>query len=162
MRLRLGVSAAIAAAVFLVAPAAARPSQAELDAAIARLTPFVQLVTGYKVAAKPRFVFRSQIELDKMYFGEDWKPTIKNWIGALAKNNVVFLNEDFELGRDDYILVHELTHVLQFENGKAEGCAGEREPEAYRVQDIFVAATGRGVKSDPFTVAVIAMSCHAQ
>ena len=152
--------AALALVILSSFAAYARPPQDAFDARVAELSEFVRLVTGYTVTAKPKIVFRTQEQLDRTYFGANYTPSLKGQIGALAISGVIFLSEDFELGRDDYILAHELTHFMQFESGKdGGGCAARLEPEAYRVQDIFVAATGRGKRSDPFTVLLSAAAC---
>jgi hypothetical protein len=148
------------AALVMVPSAQARPGRIALDARIAELSDFVRMVTGYEVKTAPRIVFHAQEQLDRMYFGDNYRPSLKGWIGALAAGGTIMLSDDFMLGRDDHILVHELTHFMQFESGKAgDGCAGRLEPEAYRVQDIFVAATGRGKRSDPLTVMSIVAAC---
>lgn len=157
LALIVGATLMLAAAPIL---AAARPSQQEIDKRAAEIGEFVRLVTGYKVTARPKIVFRSQETLDRIYFGDDYKPSLSGFTAALAIGGVIMLNDRFELGRDDYILAHEITHFMQHESGVDDkGCAGNLEPEAYRVQDIFVAATGRGVRSDPFTVLAIAAAC---
>lgn len=165
-RIAVGTAAAAGLAVIVVvlllaiSPARAQPDRAALDKRVAELAEFVRLITGYDMPVRPKIVFRAQDDLDRMYFGENWRPDLKGWIGALQSGGVIFLNENFELGRDDYMLVHELAHVGQFEAGKdGEGCTGRLEPEAYRVQDIFVAATGRGEPSDALTVMMAQAAC---
>lgn len=142
------------------APALAQPDRAALDKRVAQLSEFVRLVTGYDMPLAPKIVFRTQEELDRIHFGASYRPDLAGWTGALTSGGVIFLAETFEIGRDDYILAHELVHVMQFDAGKdGDGCIGRLEPEAYRVQDIFVAATGRGKRSDPFTVLMTQTAC---
>lgn len=144
----------------VAAPAVARPDADRLAQRVAELSEFVRLATGYAVTAPPKIVFKSQEQLDRTFFGANYTPALAGHVGALTIGGAIMLSEDFEIGRDDYILVHELTHFMQHESGKDDGgCASRREPEAYRVQDIFVAATGRGKRSDPFTVLTIAAGC---
>ena len=148
------------------------------DFSIARLLDFAHVVTGLKDdGTRPKIVYRTQEQLDRMALGDNYKPALAGWIGALESGGVIFLSDDFQIGRDNYILAHELTHFLQFENAKYHDvlrggaempydpgttCAGLVEPEAYHVQDVYVAATGIGKRSDPFTVFSIVSACQQE
>lgn len=81
----------------------------------------------------------------------------EGFIGALESEGVIFLNNNFRLGRDDYMLAHELTHFQQFESGENwPRC--RMEAQAYKVQAAFVIQTGTGKKGDPLTV-MLASDC---
>lgn len=69
---------------------------------------------------------------------------------AISAGATVFLPTWFKLGKNDDILVHELTHVLQYANGAKFRCRAEQEKQAYETQAAFVEETGVGKKPDPF------------
>ena len=145
----------------------------EIMKRIPKLMEFDSYVTMLPVPkGMPKIVFNTQEQLDKRYFGKNYNPDIKNWIKAETKGGVIFLNEDFNLKDEEYVLVHELVHYMQFENDKYHDYAGEEhqtpvckslmEPEAYRAQDAWVSATGKGKLSDPFTVMAIVAACSIE
>lgn len=154
-----------------VIPAHSQPDPQLLNTKIERLMKFSAAVSGLEVKGKPIIKYVTQETLDRLYFGDQYDPSMKGWIGAAAKGGVIYLNQNFKLGRDDYILVHELTHFLQFENQKfhdmsgaartfdEKTCPGLVEPEAYRVQDAFVLATGRGQRGVGLKVYMAYMAC---
>lgn len=80
---------------------------------------------------------------------------------ALTVGQTVFLPKWFEAGRDDAILVHELTHVLQFANDAKFPCRGAKERQAYEVQSEFVAETGIGKKPHEFALFLLNCSSYA-
>jgi hypothetical protein len=65
-------------------------------------------------------------------------------VQAAQSRGAIYLPDSFELGRDDYILLHELVHHLQEESGRPYPCLESREREAYHLQTKFVEETGRG------------------
>ena len=65
-------------------------------------------------------------------------------VRAALTNGTIYLPDTFTLGRDDYILVHELVHHFQEESGKRFACLAEREREAYLLQTKFVHEHGTG------------------
>ena len=116
---------------------------------------FVRDHTGYKSQTLPKVVFLSPHQIQALRYGSAWRD--KNYPDtiALSIKGVIFLSTDFQIGHDDYILAHELTHYQQFESGKQWLCNPAMEPEAYRVQNLWVQATGQGHESDlPFAVAL--------
>lgn len=66
---------------------------------------------------------------------------------------------DFTDPANEYVLVHELAHHVQAEHGKHDAvrCIQELEKDAYRVQNLWVRATGQGVESDPMSVWIFSM-----
>ena len=56
---------------------------------------------------------------------------------AIYSNRVMFLHEDFDLVRDDQILMHELVHHFQWANGRTYPCVGAQEKEAYELQQRY-------------------------
>jgi hypothetical protein len=65
-------------------------------------------------------------------------------VRAAQTGGTIYLPDNFTLGRDDYILLHELVHHLQDESGKRFECLAAREREAYALQSRFVQETGLG------------------
>ena len=147
--------------LFSCATAPAFGQSAELTARLHDLNAWVRLHTDYKATHLPRIVFRSREEMGRIYFGENYRPSLSDFINAMAVRGVVYLPPDIKTdGSDDWVLLHELVHFQQFEAGRSEMCAGDREVEAYRLQDLFVTSTGRGKPSDPLSVISYAASCQ--
>ncbi len=69
---------------------------------------------------------------------------------AITAGATIFLPTWFKLGENDDILVHELTHVLQYANAAKFRCLADRERQAYETQAAFAAQTGIGEKPDAF------------
>lgn len=71
----------------------------------------------------------------------------------------MILNEevDYTDPENEYILVHELVHHLQVEHDLIADlpCPEKREVDAYRVQDLWVQATGLGERMDPLTLFLV-------
>ena len=65
-------------------------------------------------------------------------------VRAAQTQGTIYLPDTFTLGRDDYILLHELVHHLQDESGGDFACLAEREREAYALQTRFVEESGTG------------------
>ncbi len=137
--------------------------RSQIEARMPDLNAFVRLVTDYKSTEFPKVVIKTPEELNKIFYREHYDGQDKRCdigcVKALAYDGAIFMGTDFMPGRDDFILVHELVHFQQFAAGKGDQCPGSLEPEAYAVQDKFVTATGRGMKSDPMTVMLLAASC---
>jgi|GEM_PF-5993640 len=72
-------------------------------------------------------------------------------VRAAQVKGTIYLPDTFTLGRDDYMLLHELVHHLQDESGRSFECLAMREREAYELQTAFVTETGSGlVPNDMF------------
>jgi hypothetical protein len=69
---------------------------------------------------------------------------------AITVGATIFLPTWFALGKNDDILVHELTHVLQYTTDATFQCRAQQEKQAYETQAAFVEETGIGTKPDPF------------
>lgn len=150
----------LCALVSTCATAPARAQSAELTARLHDLNAWVRLHTSYKATHLPKIVFRTREDMARTYFGENYRPSLADFISAMAVHGIVFLPPDIKTdGSDDWLLLHELVHFQQFEAGRGNECAGEREREAYALQDLFVTSTGRGKKSDPMTVMLHVASC---
>jgi hypothetical protein len=99
------------------------------------------------LAASPRFVFlppqaiRHGFSQTSMGYSSETSS-----VRAAQSQGTIYLPDTFQLGRDDYILLHELVHHLQDESGKPFECLATREREAYRLQAWFVDETGGGEK----------------
>jgi hypothetical protein len=66
-------------------------------------------------------------------------------VRAAQIKGTIYLPNTFALGRDDYMLLHELVHHLQDESGRKFECLAMREREAYALQMAFVQETGVGL-----------------
>jgi hypothetical protein len=100
----------------------------------------------------PIYIFLTQKELDYILF----EATPAGYTGnessqavALYFDGIVFLSEEFRLGLHDDILLHELVHHLQAEQGRELACVRAGEKDAYALQTKFVRETGIGNLPDP-------------
>ena len=93
----------------------------------------------------PIYIYLSGAELRYMATGNVAKAhepdTGFNYL-ALYSTSTMFLREDFELGRDDQILLHELVHHFQWANGHDQSCLGKLEREAYELQTRYAESIG--------------------
>jgi hypothetical protein len=93
----------------------------------------------------PAFVFLSPHQIRHAFSGSamGYRSDTSS-VRAAQTNGTIYLPDTFTLGRDDYILVHELVHFLQDESGKRFDCLATREREAYVLQTKFVQEHGVG------------------
>ncbi len=147
MRLRILPAAAIALVLACVPARSADASEAFLRR-VDELVRWIAAHSGYsaELKAAPRFVFLSPEAIRHSFSGSssmgyaDQSSTVQ----AAQTRGTIYLPVSFTLGRDDYILVHELVHHLQDESGKAFSCLAAREREAYAIQTTFVQESGSG------------------
>ncbi|MGQ0675435.1 MAG: hypothetical protein ACT4N4_05030 [Rhodospirillales bacterium] len=102
--------------------------------------------SDYPVTLKnaPVFVFLTPETIRHSFAGSLMGYSEKHDVKAAQAKDKIILPDNFMLGRDDYMLVHELVHYLQYESGKTFSCLEEREREAYVLQTAFVIETGAG------------------
>jgi hypothetical protein len=115
----------------------------DLDQRVAELLVWVGQETGYEVGdieATVRFAGPKILNI----VGHGMRYSGQADIAAVAIDRTILLPDWFELGRDDALLVHELTHVLQNVNRAQFGCDAEKEREAYETQARFTEETGIG------------------
>ena len=147
MHLRILPAAALALLLACAPASAASPSEALLQR-VDELVRWIAAHSGYAVELKavPRFVFLSPEAIRHAFSGSSSMGYADQTssVQAAQTRGAIYLPENFALGRDDYILVHELVHHLQDENGKRFACLAAREREAYVIQMQFVQETGIG------------------
>lgn len=122
------------------------------------LLAWVAKKTGYSaehvkvtvLLVEPRAINLISYGIDK---GENPQPE------SVTAGATVFLPTWFELGKNDDILVHELTHVLQYANDAKFRCRAEKEKQAYETQASFVDETGIGTRPNSF--AMFMLHCTA-
>jgi hypothetical protein len=139
-----------AAAVVLLAcgvtAQAAQPESA-LQQRVAELVRWIAAHSEYPAALNtpPKFVFlapdaiRHAFSNSAMGYSRDTSD-----VRAAQIKGTIYLPNTFALGRDDYMLLHELVHYLQDQSGKQFECPALREREAYELQTKFVEQTGAG------------------
>ena len=142
------VRAAVVAVSLACAGAAqaAEPSEAFLNR-VQELVRWIAAHSDYSAALqrKPQFVFlapdaiRHAFSNSALGYSSDTSD-----VRAAQTGGTIYLPNTFELGRDDYVLLHELVHYLQDESGKRFECPALREREAYLLQTRFVEETGAG------------------
>ena len=147
MHLRILPAAAVALMLACAPASAASPSEAFLQRVDA-LVRWIAANSGYAAELKqtPRFVFLTPEAIRHSFSGSSSMGYADQTsaVQAAQTRGTIYLPESFALGRDDYILVHELVHHLQDESGKRFACLAAREREAYVIQTKFVQETGIG------------------
>lgn len=141
------VAAFVVALMFPAASEGAAPPPDVLLQRVDELVRWISAHSGYPPAltAAPRFVFlppeaiRHGFAGSSMGYGSDTSA-----VRAVQSNGTIYLPDTFTLGRDDFMLLHELVHHLQDESGRTFECLAEREREAYRLQTRFVEETRTG------------------
>jgi hypothetical protein len=142
------VRAAVAAGVVAFALAAqAAPPEDAFRQRVAELVRWIAAHSEYpaQLVTQPRFVFlapeaiRHRFSNYAMGYSGDTSD-----VRAAQTREAIILPDTFQLGRDDYMLLHELVHLLQDQTGKKFECPALREREAYELQTKFVAETGVG------------------
>lgn len=144
---RRNVRTALALLCALVVPAGAA---AAAEAVLARTDEIVRWISEHsnypaQLARAPIFVFlppetiRHGFARTSMGYSSQ-----TSRVRAAQTQGTIYLPDTFKLGRDDYILLHELVHHMQDESGRNFGCLAEREREAYVLQTRFVEETGIG------------------
>lgn len=126
----------------------AEPSAAFLDR-VDELVRWISAHTGYPPALRrePGFVFLAPRTIRHSFSGASLGYNSEtSSVRAAQVRGTIYLPDTFTLGRDDYILLHELVHYLQDESGSTFECLATREREAYSLQTKFVDETGVGEK----------------
>ena len=152
--MKIAIAAASLSSLLFISAASADP----LDDRAKELLPWVAQQTGYAadhvkvtvLLVEPRTINLIAYGISK---DDDPKPE------AISAGATIFLPTWFELGKNDDILVHELTHVLQYANDATFRCRAEQEKQAYEAQSAFVDESGIGKKPDPF--AMFMLHCTA-
>jgi hypothetical protein len=131
------------------APAAAEGPPEGFLRRVDELVRWIGANSGYpaRLPRTPNFVFLSPEAIKHAFSGSSLGYSSEtSSVRAAQARGTIYLPDDFVLGRDDYILVHELVHQLQDESGKSFECLATREREAYALQSRFVDETGTGEK----------------
>lgn len=146
MLVRFVKAAIIAAMLFAAGVARAEAPSSQFRDRVDELVRWIAQHSGYPAAFRtaPRFVFLAPETIKHGFAGSLMGYAEKQDIKAAQSKDLIILPSTFTLGRDDYMLVHELVHYLQYESGKAFACLEEREREAYLLQTAFVIETGKG------------------
>jgi hypothetical protein len=140
-----GLAAGLANPVSTAAQSAEEPTTATaLEARVKELLAWVADKTGYSTdCVKVTVLFVAPSTINLLVFGPE--PTNQTTVESLAVGSTIFLPTWFKLGEHDDILVHELTHVLQYQNNARFSCAADQEREAYITAAAFSNETGIGV-----------------
>src|SRR6476646_7934313 len=94
------------------------------------LLPWVSQKTGYSADhVKVTVLLAEPKVINGIAYGAHY--THQNTVESVSSGETIFLPTWFAIGKNDDILVHELTHVLQFENDAKFKCRAEQERQAY-------------------------------
>jgi hypothetical protein len=117
----------------------------DLDRRVHELLLWVAEETGYEAGGiEVTVAFAEPRVINIVGHGVDYSG--HSDIEAVAIGSAILLPDWFQLGRDEDLLVHELTHVLQYANDAQFACQAEQEREAYEVQAAFTDETGIGIR----------------
>jgi hypothetical protein len=146
-------------AAMLAAPVAAdpRPPEAFFDR-VDELVTWIGENSDYpgELRRYPPVAFLPRATLNYLYYeGAGIAYNGQEQVQALYVEGMMFLSDDFTLGKHDYVLLHELVHHLQYEQEREFACMAEREREAYELQIKFVEETGRGEKPSPLFMVML-------
>lgn len=142
------VRAAVAALLFTcVTVQASPPAGEDFHRRVEELVRWISSKSNYPATLRqmPEFVFmppqmiRQAFSRSAMGYSDQ-----SSSVRAVQVKGTIYLPDTFLLGKDDYMLMHELVHHLQDESGRKFGCLAEREREAYVLQTQFVEETGTG------------------
>ncbi len=148
---RMGLAIAVACA--MPSPVLADP----LDDRVVALLAWVAERTGYDAAGiSVTIAFASAKVVNIVAHGKAYGGETD--VEAVAIGASILLADGFVLGRDDNILVHELTHVLQHTSGARFTCTALQELEAYTIAAAFTRETGIGVEPAGWFLATL--TCH--
>ncbi len=147
----------IIAAVLLLAgiwllPTQATPDETVAEARAAELIAWIGDNTEFDVShvSVPKIVQISQDEIASLLgFEADNGP---NRPIAAYRVGVVLLPPEFQIGRHDWMLLHELVHHVQHETGATYACKAERERVAYELQVKFAHDRGGRIPNDLFVL----------
>lgn len=84
--------------------------------------------------------------------------------GFYNERHTIYLYAGFEGNDapDQARLLHELVHYVQWHNGQhINGCWGELEAEAYRLQDLWRVENGMEKQADPFKLVMLEAACDS-
>ena len=111
---------------------------------IAFLLIWIGTETNYNVdLPHPEIRLLSQVELERVYYGDNKNPTGQLHAFYDPEKNLIYLNENFNIhdAFDKGVLLHELLHYVQDMNGavgtKFE-CIRETELEVYPLQKKYL------------------------
>lgn len=86
---------------------------------------------------QPAVIYVRQEELQYLYFtgsSTGYTGQTEPKVEALYMHNTILLREDFKVGEQDQILLHELVHHLQWEQNVEYPCLAASEKPAYDLQ----------------------------
>lgn len=154
-------AAVVALLLTYAAPAhAAAPSEA-FQKRVEELVRWIAEHSDYPVTVQkmPEFVFLPPWEISRISRTVSLGYKTPSDVWAAQSTGTIYLPDSFALGRDDYVLVHELVHHLQDEAGKKFRCIAEREHEAYTLQIKFTEETGLGADQKPNDIYMKFLRC---
>jgi hypothetical protein len=155
------VRAAIVAGLLACGVAQAAPPESAFQQRVDELVRWIAAHSEYPAALKtpPQFVFLTPDAIRHTFSNTalGYKSDTSD-VRAAQMRGTIILPDTFQLGRDDYMLLHELVHYLQDESGKRFECPALREREAYLLQSRFVDETGAGEK--PNDMFMLMLRCN--
>ncbi len=150
--MRTALAAILGCAMALPASAEVRPP-GEFYKRAEQLADWIDGNSDYGPLKKhPIYLFLAPEELNYVLFdttAAGYSGSEQSDAVALYYKGIVFLSHDFQLGKDDDVLLHELVHHLQAEQGRLFPCVRAGEKDAYRLQSQFIHETGIGDLPDP-------------
>jgi hypothetical protein len=145
--MRLAVAAALTLALASAASAQAPVPPDAMQRRVEELVRWIAANSDYPPALKrpPELVFLAPEAIRHGFSNSSLGYSVDtSSVRAAQVKGTIYLPNTFALGRDDYMLLHELVHYLQDESGRKFECLAMREREAYALQTAFVKEAGVG------------------
>jgi hypothetical protein len=148
MKRRSTIATALALVLASSASAQAPVSPGAMQQRVEELVRWIAANSDYPPTLKrpPQFVFLAPETIRHGFSNSALGYSVDtSSVRAAQIKGTIYLPNSFALGRDDYMLLHELVHHLQDESGRKFECLAMREREAYALQTAFVQETGVGL-----------------
>lgn len=134
-------------------------AQTPLEVKERQLLDYIEEHTGYDTTyTKGRYEFWSPERINRTFYGHRY--TNQTSVLALHMQGTIILPSWFNLENDSEILLHELFHLVVFDNGVEFPCIEEEEQAAYNLQIKYVDEVGRGRKPGKLFVMLLQCNFH--
>lgn len=144
------IAAAVLSASIWVLPAQSASGENAVEFRAAELIAWIGENSAFDVrhVSVPEIVRNSRAEI-AVLLGFD-AADVPNQPLAAYRTGTVLLPPEFQIGWDDWMLLHELVHHVQHETGATYACKEKQERVAYELQVKFAHDRGGRIPNDLF------------
>lgn len=137
-----------------------------MDALMLSLMAWLHFHTGYDIDLEPPNITITEMANLCQVYGLDPSADCEamKLMGFYNERHTIYLYAGFEASdaTDQSRLLHELVHYVQWHNGEQiEGCWGQLEAAAYRLQDQWRVEQGMKKQADPFRLVMMEAACDS-